>query len=166
MSYRQALALFLLSVSATVRALFYEVSVDTGSLAGTDGAMYLQFSPRIESDHASISISGDGCADRDAGSAFLFQLTGPDGISPVLSEDPSGFLGLISYDTNRSFLSEAFSPTVEISTQAVLEPGSFEILACGFAIAGAIRAVRKRSAIAPGTWEPKSSSYTRTAPGR
>jgi hypothetical protein len=64
------LALFLLSVSATVRALFYKVSVDTGSLAGTDGAMYLQFSPRIESDDASISISGDGCADRRCGLGF------------------------------------------------------------------------------------------------
>jgi hypothetical protein len=57
----------------------------------------------------------------DAGSAFVFALTGADGITPLLTQDPSGNLGEIDYDVNGAFTANSLAAAARISS-AVPEP--------------------------------------------
>jgi hypothetical protein len=72
----------------------------------------------------------------DSGSTFSFGLTADDGQTPVLTVDPSGFVGQISYDTTGAFsVSTLANDSIEtISTNALPEPGT------GLLIAGALAA--------------------------
>jgi hypothetical protein len=58
----------------------------------------------------------------DSGSAFLFGLTGPDGFSPILTEDPGGFMGQIAYDYEGIFSTEVWSQQADIY---IPEPASW-----------------------------------------
>lgn len=67
----------------------------------------------------------------DSGSTFSFGLTASDGITPVLTQDPSGFNGQISYDTNGVFTTTTLgNDSIETITSVVPEPGTGFLLAC------------------------------------
>lgn len=74
----------------------------------------------------------------DSGSDFLFAVTGPDGITPLLVSSPSDyFLGDIGYDLNGVVTATALLPAAQI-TSAVPEPsygvGIFVLLLAVFLV--------------------------------
>jgi hypothetical protein len=156
----------------------YSIHINTSTLTGTDGAIYFQFAPGLNSDLASVSIApfsidppgaltGTPATDGgvtgsltslplvidnsgglndylqfltfgstisfnvafnlpahlvgDAGSAFVFALTATDGITPLLTLDPSGNLGQISYELDGTFTATSLAAAATIGS-AVPEP--------------------------------------------
>jgi hypothetical protein len=61
----------------------------------------------------------------ESGSEFLFGLTSADGQSFILTEDPSGFLGSISYDQLGAFTASTTDGVAGIQQDDVPEPSSF-----------------------------------------
>ena len=59
-----------------------------------------------------------------SGSALSFGLTAADGLTPVLTNDPAGFIGVISYDGSGAFTSAALDPAAVIIPAAVPEPAT------------------------------------------
>lgn len=66
-----------------------------------------------------------------SGSTFSFGLTSDDGLTPVLTQDPSGYIGQISYDLSGAFTTDTLgNDSVEtIASAPVPEPASFLMLA-------------------------------------
>ena len=164
--------------SAAWAGPIYNIDINTSGLTGTDGAIYFQFNPGLNSDLASITIdpfsidppgaltgtpltnggvtgsltslplvidNSGGLNDYlhfltfgstisfhvafnlpatltgDAGSAFGFALTATDGITSLLTLDPSGNLGQISYELDGTFTATPLADAAQI-TSAVPEP--------------------------------------------
>ena len=164
----------------------YDVSIDTSSIAGSDGGLYLQFNPGLAADPASISIDSlnlgggsllsspapifDGGSQTSSsslsslplvidnraslndfeqflqfGTSLDFQVTfhlpstlsGQSGsifnfetdafdpntssISPILTGDPSGFIGSISFDQNGAFSMDTLGNDAVLSIRPVSE---------------------------------------------
>jgi hypothetical protein len=167
--------------------IVYDISIDTSSVSGNDGAIYFQFSPGLNADFASVSITSfgitapgvlkgippitdggvtgalnnlpltidnsgglndylhfvsfgnsllfevqfnlPGTLKGDSGSEFGFGLTASDGVSPILTLDPNGFIGSISYDKQGAFAATPLSSVGTIvPVSAVPEPESAPLL--------------------------------------
>jgi hypothetical protein len=78
----------------------------------------------------------------DAGSAFVVQLTSSDGISPILTDDPSGNVVQIEYDTQPVFTAQSLSAIATVFNP-VPEPGSLILLSLGMT---ALIGLRRRRA--------------------
>ena len=157
-----AAALFLIAPLAQASTVVYNVTIDTSSQSGNNGAIYFQFAGGLNADLASATINpfsigapgglsatpspfsdggvtgsldslpliidnSGGLNDYEhylvygsnltfrvtfnlpsaltgsSGSELLWQLTADDGITPILTQDASGFIGTISYDTSANF---------------------------------------------------------------
>ncbi len=164
--------------SAAWAGPIYNIDINTSALTGTDGAIYFQFNPGLNSDLASISIdpfsidapgvlTGSPVTDGgvtgsltalplvidnsgglndylqfltfgstisfrvafnvpsvllgDSGSMFVFALTASDGLTPLLTLDPSGNLGEIDYNLDGTFTATSLADAANISS-AVPEP--------------------------------------------
>jgi hypothetical protein len=70
----------------------------------------------------------------DSGSMFSFGLTSDDGLSPILTQDPSGFLGQIGYDITGAISVIPLSEAATI-TSAVPEPSGLALCAAGLVFA-------------------------------
>lgn len=66
----------------------------------------------------------------DSGSTFSFGLTASDGITPILTNDPFGFAGEISYDAFGNFTATPLSTV----TSFVPEPGTLVLLGLGLLV--------------------------------
>jgi hypothetical protein len=75
----------------------------------------------------------------DSGSTFGFGLTADDGWTPILTEDPSGFAGLIGYDEAGTFSVTPLSTVVSI--ERVPEPVALPLI--GLAVAALLVAPRR-----------------------
>ncbi len=163
-------------------APIFTVVIDTSSVPGQTGGLYMQFQPGLNADLASMAITGFtitppgalsslpppeftpgvtggldalpleipntlglnyylhflSFGDRirfvvsfnvpapltgDSGSTFSFGLTAADGITPILTTDPLGFAGEISYDAFGVFTATPLSNVVSI----VPEPGTLSM---------------------------------------
>ena len=191
--------LLALAAQAAFASDIYFVTVDTSSVSGTAGAVYLQFTPGLNADLAMVAVTDfliaptggltgipitngdvsgslsspplvltntDGLNDYlnfltfgdsmsfqlefawtaplvgDAGSQFSFGLTASDGLSPILTTDPNGFAGTISYDNTGLFTVTTFSEETTIES-AVPEPASMS-LCLGAALAWFVPRMRRR----------------------
>jgi hypothetical protein len=182
-TYQAFVILGLCTIASPARAGFI-ASVDTRSVSGTNGAIYLQFNPGLNADLASISIANFTLSDPgsllanpapagsagvtgdlgnppltipntnanndfleyltfgsslsfqvsfslpgnlagDSGSTFSFGLDAADGISPILTADPDGFIGQIGYDNTGVFTTTVLSPNGTISSLGTPEPGTW-----------------------------------------
>src|SRR5207253_6841385 len=74
---------------------------------------FLQFGDTID---FTVSISHPVTLTGDAGSAFLFGLTSDDGLSRILTQDPSGMLGQIAIDQTGAFTVDQLSDFATITT--------------------------------------------------
>jgi hypothetical protein len=190
--------------SAALAGPVYNIDINTSPLTGTDGAIYFQFNPGLNSDLASVSIdpfsidapgaltgspvtdggvtgsltalplvidSSGGLNDYlqfltfgstisfrvafnvpsvltgDAGSAFVFAVTGTDGITPLLTLDPSGNLGQIEYDLDGTFTATSLADAAKISS-AVPEPSFTGPVLLALLLQIAILFRRRRQALA------------------
>lgn len=71
----------------------------------------------------------------DSGSLFGFGLTSDDGLTPVLTQDPSGFNGEISYDQTGAFTVDTLqNDSIETIVPAVPEPATGLLLASALAL--------------------------------
>lgn len=80
----------------------------------------------------------------DSGSTFSFGLTADDGLSPILTSDPSGFIGQIGYDENGVFTPTVLSDAASI-TNTIPEPASLALFGIGLAAGLAWFRIRGRS---------------------
>jgi hypothetical protein len=187
----------------------YNISIDTSSVNGNDGGIYFQFSPGLNADLASVSITSFGIEvpgalkgsapvtdggvtgalnnlpltidnstglndylhlvsfansisfqarfnlpatlTGDAGSEFDFGLTTSDGASPILTLDPNGFIGSISYDKHGAFTATPLSSVGTIApVSSVPEPASAPLLICLLAALGLM--LRRRQTTGSGLY--------------
>jgi hypothetical protein len=192
-------ALLLVAAMPATAGVQYFVNIDTSSLSGTDGAIYLQFGGGLNPDLASIQIAtfavgapgtllsvpapianggvsgslsslplimdnSGGLNDYlhfltygpnlfftvdfllpnvlvgQSGSQLSFGLTASDGLTPVLTQDPAGYIGLISYDTTKTFSVDTLgNDAIESITTAAPEPATALTIAGALAALFAIR---------------------------
>jgi hypothetical protein len=104
---------------------------------------YLNFLIFGDSISFSVGISHPDSLTGDAGSAFLFGLTSDDGLSPILTQDPSGMLGQIAFDQNGLFTADSLSDSATISPSAVPEPSTLPLLSAIFGML-ALRVIVRR----------------------
>ena len=79
----------------------------------------------------------DNLSGHTSGSTFSFGLTAEDGLTPLLTSDPNGFIGQIGYDETGAFTTTVLSGAGSI-TNVIPEPTSLTLvglgLAAGFAL--------------------------------
>ncbi len=86
---------------------------------------YLHFMIFGDSIDFRVGITHPDTLTGDSGSAFLFGLTSDDGLSPILTQDPSGFLGQIAYDQTGQFSVDQLSDFATITgVSEVPEPST------------------------------------------
>jgi hypothetical protein len=75
-----------------------------------------------------------------SGSEFLWQLTAADGLTPVLTQDNSGYLGTIAYDTSGHFTTDTLgNDAIESIVSTTPEPTTIALAAISMLLMGVKR---------------------------
>ena len=169
----------------------FDITIDTSSQSGNNGAIYFQFAGGLNADLASVAVTSfalgapgglsaapapfsdggvTGSLDTlpltidnsgalndyehylvygsnltfeaafnlpavlvgNSGSELVWQLTAADGLTPILTQDNSGNIGSISYDTAGHFTTDTLgNGSIETIVTATPEPASLALAAVG-----------------------------------
>ena len=102
---------------------------------------FLTFGPTL---FFQVSVDFTSPLTGSSGSAFSFGLTADDGLTPVLTGDPNGFNGQISYDTAGVFTAstlgnDAIETIAPVASSGVPEPGTALLMTLAIAAIAFLR---------------------------
>ena len=112
-------------------------------LANTSGLNdYLHFLVFGDSLSFRVALNTTVSGSASSGSAFVFGLTSSDGLSPILTSDPGGFLGQVISDETGHYSFASLSPAASLALAGgVPEPSSAGLIGAGIGALWLIRRV-------------------------
>jgi hypothetical protein len=115
-----------------------------GNTSGLNDYLHFLLFGDTLSFRSTISTTVSGAA--DSGSAFLIGLTSDDGLSPILTNDPGGFLAQVISDLQGNYAADSLSSvaTITPAVSAVPEPSSLSMAAAAVTVLWFLRGSSRR----------------------
>ena len=135
-------------------ALSVTAPLTNGGVSGTLPATVTLNNSTALNDYTHLLSFGTGIAFRvtfnlplilsgSSGSVFAFGLTADDGLTPLLTSDPEGYMGRLSYNTSGQFAADLLSPQASLLGSQVPEPSATSLLAAPLVLIALRRRFKK-----------------------